>query len=66
MCRQCKIALTYHKSKNKLVCHFCSFFVKNETLICQECGNPNLIYSGTGTQKVEQLIRETFPKIKNM
>ena len=30
MCRQCKIALTYHKSKNKLVCHFCSFSVKNE------------------------------------
>ena len=64
MCRQCKIALTYHKSKNKLVCHFCSFSVKNEMLICQECGNSNLIYSGTGTQKVEQLIRETFPKSK--
>ena len=64
MCRQCKIALTYHKSKNKLVCHFCSFFVKNEMLICQECSNPNLIYSGTGTQKVEQLIRETFPNQK--
>ena len=41
-----------------------SFFVKNEMLICQECGNPNLIYSGTGTQKVEQLISETFPKSK--
>ena len=64
MCNQCKIALTYHKSKNKLICHFCSFFVKNEMLICQECGKPNLIYSGTGTQKVEQLIRETFPKAK--
>ena len=64
MCRQCKIALTYHKNKNKLVCHFCSFSVKNEMLICQECGNSNLIYSGTGTQKVEQLIRETFPKSK--
>ena len=35
MCNQCKIALTYHKSKNKLVCHFCSFFVKNEMLICK-------------------------------
>jgi len=64
MCNQCKIALTYHKSQNKLICHFCSFFVKNEILICQECGKPNLIYSGTGTQKVEQLIRETFPKAK--
>jgi len=33
-------------------------------LICQECGNHNLVYSGTGTQKVEQLIRDTFPKSK--
>ena len=64
MCNQCKIALTYHKNKNKLVCHFCSFFIMNDMLICQECSNPNLIYSGTGTQKVEQLIRGTFPKSK--
>ena len=64
MCNQCKIALTYHKNKNKLVCHFCSFFVINDMLVCQECSNPKLTYSGTGTQKVEQLIQETFPKSK--
>ncbi len=64
MCNQCKIALTYHKNKNKLVCHFCSLFVKNDMLVCQECRRPNLIYSGTGTQKVEQIIQETFPNSK--
>ncbi len=64
MCNQCKIALTYHKNKNNLVCHFCSFFIKNDMLVCQECSNSNLIYSGTGTQKVEQLIKETFPESK--
>ena len=64
MCNQCKIALTYHKNKNKLVCHFCSFFVINDMLVCQECSNPKLTYSGTGTHKVEQLIQETFPKSK--
>jgi len=64
MCNQCKIALTYHKNKNRLVCHFCSFSIKNEMLICQDCSKSNLIYSGTGTQKVEQLIRDTFPKSK--
>ena len=64
MCKQCKIALTYHKNKNKLVCHFCSFFVINDMLVCQECSNPKLTYSGTGTQKVEQLVKATFPKSK--
>ena len=31
MCEQCKIALTYHKNKNKLICHFCSFYQTNNS-----------------------------------
>jgi len=64
MCNQCKIALTYHKNKNKLICHFCSFYLKNEHLFCQECKGLELNFSGTGTQKVEQLINQTFPESK--
>ncbi len=64
MCNQCKIALTFHKNKNKLICHFCSFYLKNEHLSCQECKSSVLNFSGTGTQKVEQLISQTFPKSK--
>lgn len=64
MCEQCKIALTYHKNKNKLICHFCSFYQTNNHLACRECKNSNLNFSGTGTQKVEQHIKETFPGSK--
>ena len=64
MCNQCKIALTFHKNKNKLICHFCSFYLNNEHLLCQECKGLELNFSGTGTQKVEQLINQTFPKSK--
>ena len=64
MCNQCKIALTFHKNKNKLICHFCHFFLKNEYLSCQECKSSILNFSGTGTQKVEQLISQTFPESK--
>ena len=64
MCNQCKIALTFHKNKNKLICHFCSFYLKNEHLFCQECKSSVLNFSGTGTQKVEQLISQTFPESK--
>ena len=62
MCKQCKITLTYHKNDNKLICHFCSFVVRHDSLSCQECDNSKLIYSGTGTQKVESLIQNTFPE----
>ena len=64
MCNQCKIALTFHKTKNKLICHFCSFYLKNDYLTCQECKSSLLNFSGTGTQKVEQLISQTFPESK--
>ena len=64
MCNQCKIALTFHKNKNKLICHFCSFYLKNEYLSCQECKSSLLSFYGTGTQKVEQLISQTFPESK--
>ena len=64
MCNQCKIALTFHKNKNKLICHFCSFYLKNEHLFCQKCKSSVLNFLGTGTQKVEQLISQTFPESK--
>ena len=63
MCNQCKVALTYHKHKNKLICHFCSFSVEKNKLL-PECKNYELNFSGTGTQKVEELIKQTFPESK--
>ncbi len=62
MCKQCKVALTFHKKGSKLVCHFCSFNIIKESLSCRECNNSSLVYSGTGTQKVENLIQKTFPE----
>ena len=33
-------------------------------IFCQECNNPKLTYSGTGTQKVESIIQNIFPESK--
>ena len=62
MCKQCKITLTYHKNDNKLICHFCSYAIVDHLIFCQECNNSKLIYSGTGTQKVERIIQNIFPE----
>ena len=61
MCSQCKIALTYHKNDEKLICHFCSYMIPMISKKCNECKSDTLKLYGTGTQKVESLIKMTFP-----
>ena len=60
-CKNCNIALTYHKSDSKLRCHYCGFETKNIT-ICPICKSNKVKYFGAGTQKLEQEIHEMFPK----
>jgi primosomal protein N' (replication factor Y) len=64
MCSACKTPLTFHKYDNKLKCHICGF-ISNEVLdTCKECLSQNFLYIGTGTQKVENILQETFPNAK--
>jgi primosomal protein N' (replication factor Y) (superfamily II helicase) len=66
-CPKCKVSLTYHKTKNKLVCHHCGFQTAlSET--CPSCGNKELLKIGAGTERIEEEIGKTFPgaKIKRM
>jgi primosomal protein N' (replication factor Y) len=58
-CPRCSVSLTYHSANRKLMCHYCGY-VQNVDAACPECGG-RLNYVGTGTQKVEQEIRELFP-----
>lgn len=62
-CDRCDISLTYHKYKNKGVCHYCG----KEELIpdkCPECGNKNISPIGIGTEKIELYLKEKFPNYK--
>lgn len=59
-CPRCSISLTYHKEKERLICHRCGYTVplpKN----CPECGETKLKRIGAGTQKVEEEIQKIFP-----
>ena len=62
MCPYCNVAFSYHRNTNVLLCHFCSFSRASLDQSCSDCNSKNLIYSGVGTQKVEELLRDTFPK----
>lgn len=61
MCPQCNVALTYHRHGAQLICHCCGHNEIKKQNSCYHCSSSNLQYSGTGTQKVEALIEETFP-----
>ncbi len=60
-CERCSINMTWHKEKQKLVCHHCD---KQQALPdkCRECGGMNLIKVGHGTQRISQTISEHFPE----
>ena len=59
-CPNCDIALTYHKRHNVLQCHYCGYSQKPIT-VCPDCGSMDVMYSGFGTEQVEQEISRLFP-----
>lgn len=62
-CPNCSISLTYHSANNRLMCHYCGFSMRL-TDKCPECGSNELRYSGSGTQKAEQKLKEIFPSAR--
>ncbi len=58
-CPNCGISLTYHKENDRAVCHYCGHEIKPPKT-CPDCGSKYIRYFGTGTEKVEETIREMF------
>jgi primosomal protein N' (replication factor Y) len=62
-CPHCAVALTYHRTDERLVCHVCGY----QSIVprkCPECRDPNILLQGYGTQKVEEVLTKVFPKAK--
>lgn len=59
-CPNCDLTLTYHKGRNKLVCHVCGTS-KPLLELCPACGSPHLKMEGYGTEKIEDELNEIFP-----
>ena len=63
LCPNCSIALTYHRSDSKLMCHSCGY-VRAYTNNCEYCKSDGINYYGTGTQKVEDELERVFPSAR--
>lgn len=62
-CKNCDISLTYHRSQEKLKCHYCGYEEPVPTE-CPECHSDHIRYFGTGTQKVEDEIFKLLPEAR--
>ena len=60
VCTQCAVNLTYHKSINRMVCHYCGYSTGMPSK-CGNCGSPGLATRGFGTEKIEDEIKIVFP-----
>lgn len=59
-CPRCNIPLIYHKANGKLMCHYCGYS-EPATVVCDACGSEYVMYTGCGTQKVEDELSGLFP-----
>jgi len=59
-CTDCAVSLTLHRGRGHLLCHYCG---RAEPLreICPQCKTPGLTGMGTGTERVESVVRQRFP-----
>ena len=62
-CRNCSISLTYHRSRNRLLCHYCGFTRLLPTR-CRECGKRYIHLLGEGTEKVQEAVQDLFPEAR--
>ena len=71
-CPRCDIPLTQHlrarkdqqgsppPAKNQLICHRCNY-QRLMPVKCPACGSSRIKHYGTGTERVEQEVKETYP-----
>ena len=59
-CPNCSITLTYHRTPERLVCHYCLHREEPQPA-CARCKGTVLRQRGLGTQQVERLVAERYP-----
>ncbi|BCS96899.1 primosomal protein N' [Desulfoluna limicola] len=60
-CRHCDVSMTFHKGVNAFRCHICGYFEPGKTH-CRVCNGNKIKLLGSGTEKVEEAVRDIFPQ----
>jgi primosomal protein N' (replication factor Y) (superfamily II helicase) len=59
-CANCSISMTYHKSRNRLECHYCGA-IQPVPKVCPKCDSKYVYFFGEGSEHLEERLRKEFP-----
>jgi primosomal protein N' (replication factor Y) len=62
-CPNCSVSLTLHRAEDRARCHICGHAEKPPRR-CPQCQDPQIAFSGVGTEKVEAVVKKMFPKAR--
>ena len=62
-CSNCSLYLTFHKIKNKVICHHCSF-ERDISVKCKINGDCEFVMYGPGVEKIFEETKKLFPNKK--
>jgi primosomal protein N' (replication factor Y) len=62
-CKNCSIALTFHKAGYRMECHYCAY---RQTVpkACPKCSSEYIYFLGAGSEKVEERLHAAFPQAR--
>src|SRR5205085_1363383 len=62
-CKNCTIAMTFHKAGYRLECHYCGYR-QAVPKKCPRCDSEYVYFLGAGSEKVEERLHEAFPQAR--
>ena len=62
-CKNCTIAMTFHKAAHRMECHYCSYR-QAVPKRCPKCDSEHIYFLGTGSEKVEERLHAAFPQAR--
>jgi primosomal protein N' (replication factor Y) len=62
-CPNCDVTLTFHRSGQVLVCHYCNHR-RQVPKQCPTCIGKYIYYVGEGTEQIELMLRKQFPLLR--
>ncbi|MBP3686342.1 MAG: primosomal protein N' [Clostridia bacterium] len=63
-CPNCSVSLTLHSHRGRYACcHYCGYSVSPPSK-CPGCGAEHIFFKGFGTERLEEEVKELFPKAR--
>ena len=62
-CPHCSVSLALHRKEDAARCHICGHSQKPPRR-CPQCHDPQIAFSGVGTEKVEAAVKKMFPSAR--